>query len=460
MQEQPSVYYPIPLQIMGNNYAKIAETFATAQHSLTTNQLKAWIVFIATLDSENDNGENVYQFNAFDLADRLGVDKRKARGTIVAKIFRELSRKNIEISGEKGTDGEQNIYSANFVSGVIYDKTSHLLCVEIPKTLRPYLFALKQGTFMSINTEHITALDSTPAIRTYIYLKNLERIGQFTVDLDSFRKGIGATSPYYDSFKQLKAKVIKTAIREIRKHTDYKDFFIEDNGSPGRKATMIRFGFTKTIEEDYFMDVNPTRAAICKRYPKTVQIVMRLAIDKGFDPAYIGNKFDGIPNDRIIANFNYVLTIISKDERKGSPKAPDVYGKYFITSVVEGWAEHSNQSEAMLQKNKNRVANQKLQERMKEVQEEENVANNAVYIDRKAKEYLATLSSDDFRLNEFIHQNMNALTAMAGKNGFNILHAMSHKKTYREYKILVSFISAKMALNEIEIPKTLFETNL
>ena len=92
----------------------------------------------------------------------------------------------------------------------------------------------------------------------------------------------------------------------------------------------------------------------------------------------------------------------------------------------------------------------KVEEQMAKAQEKEEVANHALFVDEKAKEYLENLYKDAFKLDKFIRENIRSLNAMAGKNEFNMAHAMSKKKNYREYKILVKFITAKMTLREIE----------
>lgn len=442
---------PVFLQVLGENYAKLAESFASAPYELTPNQLKAWIVFVATLDPDNDDGSNIYRLNAFDIADKLGIDKRKARGTMVADIFADLSTKGIRKRGNADRRGEMNVFAANFVSGVAYDKDSHILQLEIPKMMRPYLFALKEGAYLSLDERDILSLDSIPSIRTFIYLKNLDRQGINTISIDEFRQGVGAITPYYDDFKRLKSKLIIPVSKEIRKHTDYKDFFINDNGGRGRKATLLTFGFFANADLDLFEGVAPAKAAICKRFSPMVQISIKLAMNHGFDPAYIENKLDGIPDDNIIANFHYVeFEIINKDKKKGKDKGPEVYGKYFLKAVQEHWAEQSGKLDEMLGRGKARQKYAKVEEQMAKAQEKEEVANHALFVDEKAKEYLENLYKDAFKLDKFVRENIRSLNAMAGKNEFNMAHAMSKKKNYREYKILVKFITAKMTLREIE----------
>ena len=443
---------PVFLQVLGDNYAKLAESFASAPYELTPNQLKAWIIFVATLDPDDDDGSNIYRLNAFDIADKLGIDKRKARGTIVADIFADLSTRGIRKRGVTNHRGERNVFAANFVSGVAYDKDSHILQLEIPKMMRPYLFALKEGAYLSLDERDIISLDTIPSIRTFIFLKNLDRQGINTIGIDEFRQGVGAITPYYDDFKRLKSKLILPVSKEIRKHTDYKDFFINDNGSRGRKATLLTFGFFTSADIDIFEGTAPAKVAICKRFSPMVQISLKLAMNHGFDPAYIENKLDGVPDDNIIANFHYVMfEIINKDKRKGKDKGPNVYGKYFLKAVQEHWAEQSGKFDEMLGRCNARQKYANVEEHIVKAQEKEEVANHALFVDEKAKEYLDNLYKDSFRLDKFVRENIRSLSAMAGKNEFNMAHAMTGKKNYREYKILVKFITAKITLKEIEI---------
>lgn len=451
MEEQENL--PVLLDVVSNNIAKIAERFAITQHDLTVQQFKVWIVFVATLD-QNDDGSNIYQFNAIDLAKRMNIDERKARGTIVAKLFEQLSDKQIKYYSEENSKGEQHVFSAHLVSSVVYNRDTHILQLEIPTVIRPLLFALKQGTFVNIDTRDIVALDTIFPIRIYIYLKNLVRKGIFSVELEEFKHNINATAESYKAFKELKRLVIKPAVKEIRKHTEYKDFFIEDNGGRGVKATHLRFGFEKTLDNDIFADVTPNRATICRRFPDNVQIVMRLAMDHGFDPLYIEDKLDDIPSDRIIANFRYVMNeIIAKDKRRGTDKGPEVYGKYFIVAVKEAWAEKNGKEDEMLLRDRDSQKNRKIQSQMKEAQENDDAANEAIYRKNMSKLYLERLIGNFTELDSFIKKNLSTLKAMSTRGDFDISKAMSGKKTYKEYRVMLQLVEAKILTNEIRIPK-------
>lgn len=447
---------PILLGVVNNNIAKIAERLMVTQNDLTLQQLKTWIIFISTLDTENDDGSNVYVFNAIDFAKRLSIDERKARGTIVADLFDELSRKQIKYRGAPDKkSGECNVFTSNLVGAVVYDADSHMIQLDIPRPMRPFLFLLKRGAYTSIDTKHVAALDTVFSVRIYIYLKTMERQGIFEIPLEEFKLNIGATAEWHNSFANLKRKILQPAAAEIRKHTDYKDFFIEDNGGRGKKATHIRYGFTPHIADDAILgSLSPAAANICRRFSEQVQVVFVLATQHGFDPVYIEDKLDDIPDDVIIANFHYVMyEVIAKDKKRGKDKGPDVYGKYFLTAVQQHWAEQNNKFDEMLGREKDRAKNASITEQVEKAQEQDDVVNSALYYDTKANEYLEALRKEPFALNKFLQDNQAGLAGMAGKNGFSNEKALTGKKNYREHKILIRYITAKMTLNEIEIPK-------
>ena len=446
----------LPLSYVSPNehsLLRLAQEFATAKYTLSPNELKAWILFISSLgEPEREGVESLYVFNAIDFADKLGIDPRKARGREVAELFVRLSKNEIDLRSREDERGEQDIFHSHFISSVNYRKDTYRLEVSIPTGLRPYLFALKTGTFINIIVSDVLALNTVAALRVFLYCKNLERIGRFTVTIEEMKEGTGFMLPSYEQFKEFKRNVLQPAVKEIRKHTEYKNFYIEDNGGRGRKATHLHFGFDPTFDsEDLFLNTSKEVAtAIIKKFSPLLQISIRVAMDNGFNPRYIKDKFDNIPEDVIKANFMYVEDIISREKKEGNPKTPDVYGKYYIKAVIENWALKNEKFDEMKKKTVEREKNQELQKRMKETQERDDAANINEFYRTKAKEYLETM--DFATMDNFIRSNLKGLNAMSGKSEFNYEHAVSCKKNYREYRILVDFITAKMTLREIEVP--------
>ena len=104
-----------------------------------------------------------------------------------------------------------------------------------------------------------------------------------------------------------------------------------------------------------------------------------------------------------------------------------------------------------------RIENKQLEERMREVQEQEENQDRANFYLKHAKDYVAAMTLSD--LLSFMKRNASQLDYLAGRRGFNREHACSRKKTYREYRLLTQVVLGKMMAGEIPTPKTnsLFE---
>lgn len=208
----------------------IAKEFATAKYSLSKNQLKAWYLFIASMDEHHVPEQGtMYSFDALRFADKLNIDARKARGMIVAELFTKLSQNYIDLRSREDSNGEQDIYHANFISELSYNRRTHILNVSIPPRLNQYLFNLKEGTYITMDIEDILALDTIVSMRIFIYLRNLDRMDIHEIPIDQFRQEIDLYPE--SSYKEFKRKVINSSIEEIHRHTSYKEFFIEDDGA-------------------------------------------------------------------------------------------------------------------------------------------------------------------------------------------------------------------------------------
>lgn len=457
-EETQLVHRPVFLIPKDTGPMTIAQEFATAKYALSKNQLKAWYLFIASMDENHVPEQSMtYVFDALRFADKLNIDARKARGMMVAEIFTKLSQNYIDLRSRGDDNGEQDIYHANFISELSYNRKTHILEVSIPPRLNQYLFNLREGTYLSMDIEDILALDTIVSMRLFIYLRNLDCLNIHELSIERFRSEIGIYPE--SSYKEFKRKVLTGSIEEIRNRTKYKDFFIDDDGGPGRKATTIVFGFTKqAIADTYFPNLAPALVKqLREKFSERILVLFSMACEEGFEPSYIKDNFDGIPEDRIVSNFHLVFDRITKDERMGKKKELDVYGRYFIAAVKQDWAGASHQTKTALKKGMARIENKQLEERMREVQEQEENQDRANFYLKHAKDYVAAMTLSN--LLSFMKRNASQLDYLAGRRGFNREHACSRKKTYREYRLLTQVVLGKMMAGEIPTPKTnsLFE---
>ena len=438
-----------------DQYVSVADEFITAQYSLTSRELKTWVILISSIQSSTQISSALFEFDAISFADRLGIDSRKARGTEVANLLSRLSNVYIDIRSRTDHNGEQDILHTVLVSTVLYSRRSHIVRVRIPDEMLPFIFALKAGTFLEAYAETIVALNTTAAMRIFLLLRNLERISIDHISISEFRDTIGVSPK--STYKDYKRTVIKKSVDEIHKHTEFKDFYIIDdcaNGHGGRgdKATTLFFGFEK---KELAFEMSNVSTLMCKtlqsKFSPRVLIMIEQAVEFGFNPRFIKNKFDNFDDDRIIANISIVIDRIRKDKQIGQEKSPDEYGRYFIPAVVNDWAGQGKVKEKALKQASKRIANRKLNERMKDIQVVDEVQNLAADCYERSKDYVASL--DISELLSFIKKNKASLDKLAGSKGFNMDKALSRKKTYREFRILCQYISGKTISGEMQLPR-------
>lgn len=443
-----------PDAIQGNNYIAVVSngpfnvdsSLSTAEYQLTPTELKSWFLVIASLKGREASR---YTIDAMTFADKLNIDARKARGSIVRDIFKKLMSQRISISSrEMNDEGEQSSYDAYFLSEVRYDRHNKMLTFSIPPTLHEYLFNLKKNLTLSLDIADILQLNTVMAIRVFVYLRELDRVGIHSVPINEFRRNVNflPKSPY----KSYNRYVIKKSIAEIRRLDGCQDFFIEDDGKPGRKATMLHFGFSKTpLEDQLLQDVAPNlRKQLAKKFGRRVLILIELAIRDGFNPAYIKNQFDAFDDDYIAANFNVVFQRIAMDRMQMKKKNPDEYGRYFIAAVLKNWAGEKKEQHA---KHAASIARSKeMQRKIEEINHVEDFQRTTLSAREQAKEYVSQMPFDE--LVRFVDKNKKELALLSARGrAFDRSRALERKKTYREFHMLCQLVAGKMMAGEIKM---------
>ena len=443
-----------PDSLQSNNYIAVVSSgpfsvdsnISTAEYQLTPTELKSWFLVIASLKGREASR---YTIDSMAFADKLSIDTRKARGSIVRDIFKKLMNQRISIaSKEANAEGEQSSYDAYFLSEVKYDRNTKMLTFSIPPTLHEYLFNLKKSLTLSLDIADILQLNTVMSIRVFVYLRELDRVGIHNVPIDEFRRNVNflPTSPY----KAYNRSVIKKSVAEIRRLDGYQDFFIEDDGKPGRKATMLHFGFSKALLEDQLLqDVAPNlRKQLLKKFNRRILILIELAMHNGFNPAYIRDQFDNFDDNYIAANFNVVFERISADRMQMKQKDPDEYGRYFITSVVKNWAGQNREQHA--KHAKSIVNSQEMQHHIKEIKHIEDFQHTTLRAREQAKEYVSQMPFDE--LVRFIDKNKKELAILSARGrAFDRSRALERKKTYREFHMLCQLVAGKMLAGEIKM---------
>jgi plasmid replication initiation protein len=105
-----------------------------------------------------------------------------------------------------------------WVSDVEYDEEHGVVTLNFAPKIIPYLSQI-QNNFTKYNLEHIAKLKSVHTIRIYEMCKQYYSIGSRTVEVEKLKEIIGAEG-LYPNFKDFNKRVLKTAVEEIKTHSD------------------------------------------------------------------------------------------------------------------------------------------------------------------------------------------------------------------------------------------------
>lgn len=201
-----------------------------ANYDLTLQEQKI-ILTLASMVQPNDTDFKEYEFKIKDFIKLLGL-KDQSKYTELPKITRELKKKVFDI--REGTD----IIQASWLGGVRYKTKEGVLILSLDKGLKPYMLELKEF-YTSYKLENILTMKSKYSIRLYEILKSNQFKQTWEVDLENFKKLIGATENSYSIYQNVKNRILLKSKDEINVKTDIRFEFEEVK--TGRKVTSIKF---------------------------------------------------------------------------------------------------------------------------------------------------------------------------------------------------------------------------
>lgn len=189
------------------------------------------VLTLTSLIQPDDKDLNGYTFNVKEFIEQIGV-KNNSIYARLEDITKTLMSRVIEIREEK------RLLQLNWLSSAEYNYGEGTINLQISDKLKPYLLELKEY-FTSYKFENVMKLKSNYAIRVYELLKSYQKIGQATFSLDDFRTMVGATTKSYNTYYNVKSRIIDSSKKELHKHTDI--CFDYEPIKTGRRVTAIRF---------------------------------------------------------------------------------------------------------------------------------------------------------------------------------------------------------------------------
>lgn len=219
--------------------------------SLGINELKIIEIYLSRIDIKN--GITSVKFSRNEFANLMGyADSRNLKTKVFDERLSKFMSQQIRMDLDDGKG--YHLYTLFSDAKCYYDKNSGMAMVEIDcnSKLAPVFLDLADGqnngyNYISYRVEKTKNLKSTYSIKLYnLLLHHCWGNYKWVVELDEFRRLVGATEATYQTYKFLNAQVIKKAQKELAEHTDIK--FEYERITSGRKTTGLIFKIQKRKE--------------------------------------------------------------------------------------------------------------------------------------------------------------------------------------------------------------------
>ena len=208
--------------------------------NITLVEMKLFLSVLTQI-SPADTDFRVYRVYYRDLFDKMDVSGNMY--DYIKASCKSLVDKTLVIETGKG-----HLITSFFSSIETYHNESYIDFCFDPK-LKPYLLQLKSN-FTVYDIRNILPCKSVYSIRIYQLLKQFEKIGNRTLELDELKEMLGLSKNAYTQWINFKTKVISPSEKELKKYSDI--FFTYTKIKRGRKIDSIKFTINRKKQQRLF----------------------------------------------------------------------------------------------------------------------------------------------------------------------------------------------------------------
>ena len=310
------------VELMNKNEVTLAKHSAVIQISnkISAIQRKCYnaLLYVAKKQLETNPGKFEFEIDAKILLDFFQIGDKNYN--ILKEKLKEL--KKIEVEYNILNKDKENYWGIfNLIAGIEYKKGKFIFSFphQILKTL------INPNIYTYLDLVIIKDLRSKYAIALYELLKDYRDIKEFKIEIDKFRKLMGAEKSY-KMFNNFREKVIDKAVKEINK-SEKIDFKVEyELKKSGKKYTHIKFIIHKKSQ---FEQVKQQLES--KKENTKVDVLLNLVPEKHRKSTknFLLNSINTYPIDYLKAQINYT-----------NSQNPENYLAYLKSAVKEDFANY------------------------------------------------------------------------------------------------------------------------
>lgn len=273
------------------NYVIKANKFIEAKGRLSTLEQKLLATLISEINTSDEDFKE-YKLSISEVGEFIGLNSNavyeRLRETAVNLKSKSLSLEEVNPITKKRT-----FLEVNLIASAKHTEGTGILIITIAPDLKPYLIAIKgdKTPFTKYMIKNILKLNNSYSIRLYELLKQYERIGKRSFELDELKKLLGVQAESYKIFSEFERRVLKKAKSEISDKTDVYIDYIKHK--KGKKIDSITFTIDSKEDYSYIEYLNKTynikefkeRAGIEKENFNSKQVIelYEIAVDKMID---------------------------------------------------------------------------------------------------------------------------------------------------------------------------------
>jgi len=336
-----------------------------AKYKLSVGEQRLIKLLISMIEKDDEDFK-AYRIAVADLSKLLDISDNDFYRKVKVSAKKLISN----VLTFKGFDGRE--LQVAWLSSAEYIPNDGVVELEFSPKLKPFLLQLKQH-FTAYELGNVINLKHTYSIRIYELLKQYEKIGRRTFDIEVFRELLMLEEDQYKQFCDFRRWILKPANKELKEKTDIDfewreerknqkcvaiEFIIIPQKRPQKLNPNYRLMANNKAQEEGTTNTVVDLPMADKQNPTLVGLLVALGVSQKAAKSLVKEY----PEERI----NAAVTYTQAQQKEGKVKNPSGFVVEAIKNEYrDNQAEERAEKEKVLQDAKAREEHAKRWERLK-----------------------------------------------------------------------------------------------